>query len=140
MRHACSHQAGSRQTPVLDDSLALTCQPSHTSCRARADVQHTLAVYIISDIGFPMLTRLISVRCNQPSVIFFLSLFLLYLLFFFFFFFSTISFKGEVYPKIKFSPVVVFWVLSRMVLVRGSCDAPFLLESQSNSRTSTETG
>ena len=49
-------------------------------------------------------------------------------------------FKGEVYPKIKFSPVVVFWVLSRMVLVRGSCDAPFLLESQSNSRTSTETG
>ena len=48
--------------------------------------------------------------------------------------------KGEVYPKIKFSPVVVFWVLSRMVLVRGSCDAPFLLESQSNSRTSTETG
>ena len=49
-------------------------------------------------------------------------------------------FKGEVYPKIKFSPVVVFWVLSRMVLVRGSCDAPFLLESQSNPRTSTETG
>ena len=39
--HACSHQAGSRQTPVLDDSLALTCQPAHTSCRARADVQHT---------------------------------------------------------------------------------------------------
>ena len=28
--------------------------------------------------------------------------------------------KGEVYPKIKFSPVVVFGVLSRMVLVRGS--------------------
>ena len=27
--------------PVLDDSLALTCQPAHTSCRARADVQHT---------------------------------------------------------------------------------------------------
>ena len=27
--------------------------------------------------------------------------------------------KGEVYPKIKFSPVVVFGVLSRMVLVRG---------------------
>ena len=28
--------------------------------------------------------------------------------------------KGEVYPKIKFSLVVVFGVLSRMVLVRGS--------------------
>ena len=28
--------------------------------------------------------------------------------------------KGEVYPKIKFSPVVVFGVLSPMVLVRGS--------------------
>ena len=27
--------------PVLGDSLALTCQPAHTSCRARADVQHT---------------------------------------------------------------------------------------------------
>ena len=26
---------------------------------------------------------------------------------------------GEVYPKIKCSPVVVFGVLSRMVLVRG---------------------
>ena len=55
-------------------------------------------------------------------------------------YFTREIFKGEVYPKIKFSPVVVFWVLSRMVLVRGSCDAPFLLESQSNSRTSTETG
>ena len=48
--------------------------------------------------------------------------------------------KGEVKAKIKISPVVVFWVLSRMVLVRESWDAPFLLESQSNSRTSTETG
>ena len=52
----------------------------------------------------------------------------------------AVNIKGEVYPKIKFSPVVVFGVLSRMVLVRGSWDAPFLLESQSNSRTSTETG
>ena len=42
--------------------------------------------------------------------------------------------------KINFSPVVVLRVLSRMVLVRGSWDAPFLLYSQSNSRTSTETG
>ena len=48
--------------------------------------------------------------------------------------------KGEVKAKIKISPVVVFGVLSRMVLVRESWDAPFLLESQSNSRTSTETG
>ena len=48
--------------------------------------------------------------------------------------------KGEVKAKIKISPVVVFGVLSRMVVVRGSWDAPFLLESQSNSRTSTETG
>ena len=50
------------------------------------------------------------------------------------------GFKGEVEAKIKISPVVVFGVLSRMVLVRESWDAPFLLESQSNSRTSTETG
>ena len=49
-------------------------------------------------------------------------------------------FKGEVKAKIKISPVVVFGVLSRMVLVRESWDAPFLLESQSNARTSTETG
>ena len=48
--------------------------------------------------------------------------------------------KGEVKPKIKISPVVVFRVLSQMVLVRGSWDTPFLLYSQSNSRTSTETG
>ena len=47
--------------------------------------------------------------------------------------------KGEVKPKIKFSPVVVFRVLSRMVLVRGSWDAPFLY-SQSNSLISTKTG
>ena len=47
--------------------------------------------------------------------------------------------KGEVKPKIKFSPVV-FGVLSQMVLVRGSWDALFLLYSQSNSRTSTDTG
>ena len=33
---------------------------------------------------------------------------------------SAMNIKGEVYPKIKFSPVVVFGVLSRMVLVRGS--------------------
>ena len=51
-----------------------------------------------------------------------------------------VTFKGEVKAKIKISPVVVFGVLSRMVLVRESRDAPFLLESQSNSRTSTETG
>ena len=50
------------------------------------------------------------------------------------------SIKREVKAKIKISPVVVFGVLSRMVLVRESWDAPFLLESQSNSRTSTETG
>ena len=30
------------------------------------------------------------------------------------------SFKGEVKAKIKISPVVVFGVLSRMVVVRGS--------------------
>ena len=54
---------------------------------------------------------------------------------------NTTSFiKGEVKAKIKISPVVVFGVLRRMVLVRESWDAPFLLESQSNSRTSTETG
>ena len=34
--------------------------------------------------------------------------------------YAIYTFKGEVYPKIKFSPVVVFGVLSRMVLVRGS--------------------
>ena len=48
--------------------------------------------------------------------------------------------RSHLKAKIKISPVVVFGVLSRMVLVRGSWDAPFLLESQSNSRTSTETG
>ena len=48
--------------------------------------------------------------------------------------------KGKLRQKFKISPVVVFGVLSRMVVVRGSWDAPFLLESQSNSRTSTETG
>ena len=31
----------------------------------------------------------------------------------------AVNIKGEVKPKIKFSPVVVFGVLSRMVLVRG---------------------
>ena len=53
---------------------------------------------------------------------------------------SDVCLKGEVKAKIKISPVVVFGVLSRMVLVRESGDASFLLESQSNSRTSTETG
>ena len=53
---------------------------------------------------------------------------------------GLIRLKGKYTLKIKFSPVIAFWVLSRMVLVRGSCDAPFLLFSQSNPRTSTETG
>ena len=48
--------------------------------------------------------------------------------------------KGKLSLKSKCSPVVVFEVLSPMVLVWGSSDAPFLLYSQSNSRTSTETG
>ena len=33
---------------------------------------------------------------------------------------SILILKGEVYPKIKISPVVVFGVLSRVVLVRRS--------------------
>ena len=53
---------------------------------------------------------------------------------------QKIYLKGEVKAKIKISPVVVFGVLSRMVLVRESWDAPFLLESQSNSCTSNKTG
>ena len=47
---------------------------------------------------------------------------------------SSTQIEREVKAKIKVSPVVVFGVLSRMVLVRESWDAPFLLESQSNKR------
>ena len=54
--------------------------------------------------------------------------------------YSRASSKGKLSLKSKCSPVVVFGVLSRMVLVRGSWDATFLLYSQSNSCTSTETG
>ena len=66
---------------------------------------------------------------------------MLFLVSFGFFGSTPIKLKGKlIKAKIKISPVVVFGVLSRIVVVRGSWDAPFLLESQSNSRTSTETG
>ena len=57
--------------------------PPAAKCSNRyLDFKSQASQYIISDIGFPMLTGLISVRCNQPSGFFsFLSLFLLYLLF-----------------------------------------------------------
>ena len=61
--------------------------PPAAKCSNRyLDFKSQALQYIISDIGFPMLTGLISVRCNQPSVIF-------SFLFFSCIFFSTISFN-----------------------------------------------
>ena len=39
---------------------------------------------------------------------------------------SPLTFKREVKAKIKFSPVVVFWVLSRMVLEAETLGSSFI--------------